>query len=262
MADQVIPFNIPGPNTSVEQKLDFLIQLSVNTAKEVSAIKATVEGLQARVTAVETDVGSAQNEIKHLKNTVNRLEQASRNLTIRVLGIPQVEGENVARVAYDRVLKPILAKAKDLNKINAIPQLATLISEAYRARPRHSDDASMFSDRPSYPPHIIVKLSSSQYKTVLFNTKKDGLPSPTEAEKAAGIKRLAVVEDLTSTTFTTLAFHSLCRVPLVYPGTLRPAPGVPCLCPHPGLHLVFPPLQDPVHHIPKYVMVFFTILFF
>jgi len=203
-------FTIPGPGASVDQKLDFLIQLTVNTSKEVATVKASVENLQARVTATETDIGSSQNEIKQLKNTVNRLEQANKNLTIRIMGIPLVEGENVAKVAYDRVIKPILVKAKDNNKISTIPQLATLITEAYRVRPRLSDEV-MLSDRPIYPPHIILKLSSPQFKTVIFSTKKDGLPSPSEAERAAGIKRFAVVEELTSLTFKYLKQLRECR---------------------------------------------------
>jgi len=191
---------VPGPGASIDHKLDFLIQLSVNTAKEVASVKQSVDALQVRVSAAETDIGSAQAEIKLLKNSVNRLEQINRNLSIRVMGIPQVEGENAAKVAYDRVIKPILAKAKDANKINTIPQLATVIAEAYRVRNRSTDN-SMFSDRPAYPPHIIVKLTSPLYKTVLFSTKKDGLPPPTEAERAAGVRRLAMVEELTPLTF-------------------------------------------------------------
>jgi len=203
-------FTIPGSGASVDQKLDFLIQLSVSTAKEMATIKTSVEALQTRVTAAETDIGSSQNEIKMLKNTVNRLEQASRNLNIRIMGIPLVEGENVAKVAYDRVIKPILIKAKDNNKISTIPQLATLITEAYRVRPRLSDEI-MLSDRPIYPPHIIVKLSSSAFKTVIFSSKKDGLPSPSEAERAAGIRRFAVVEELTPLTFKYLKQLRECR---------------------------------------------------
>jgi len=190
----------PGPNATIDHKLDYLIQLSVNTAKEVTSLKQSVDALQVRVSAAETDIGSSQAEIKLLKNSVNRLEQANRNLTIRIMGVLPADGEYAAKVAYDRVLKPILAKAKDCNKINTIPQLATVISEAYRARPRSADNA-MSTDRPAYPPHIIVKLTSSLYKTVLFSTKKDGLPLPSEAERAAGIRRLGMVEELTPLTF-------------------------------------------------------------
>ena len=148
------------PNATVEQKLDFLIHMSVNTAKEVKETNTLLENLTKRVTALETETGAIQNEMKLLKNTVNRLEQQNRNLSIRVMGLPLFEGENTTRLVYDRILKPILVKAKDSNKIGAVPQLTILITDAYRIRPR-GGLASTVSDMNSVLPPPLMSSSSS-----------------------------------------------------------------------------------------------------
>ena len=50
------------------------------------------------------------------------------------------------------------------------------------------------------PPPILLKLTSDLYKSSIFKSKRDSLPGPTDTEKASGIKRFDLVEDLTPAT--------------------------------------------------------------
>ena len=47
------------------------------------------------------------------------------------------------------------------------------------------------------PPPLVVRLKSMAVKVALFKCKRDALPKPSEAEMAAGIRKLLLVEDLT-----------------------------------------------------------------
>jgi len=152
---------------------------------------------QVRITALESDMTSLQREVKFLKETVNMREQQTRSLSVRIVGLPNSEDEHVPKLIYDRILKPMLVVAKERNLIAAVPQMATVISDAYRIRPRGGATAA-----GSHP--IRVKISSPSLKSALFRVKKDALPHLTEAEKSAGSKHLLMVEELTTPTYNFL----------------------------------------------------------
>jgi hypothetical protein len=136
---------------------------------------------------------------------VNLREQQARNLTVRILGLPVTEDEvngpyaaaSTAKMAYDRIIRPILSSAKTKGKISTLPALQNTVSKAYRTSKPTSASANP-------PPPIILHLTSSNIKTAIFSARKDALPKPTDAEKAAGMKNFLLVEDLTPPTFAFL----------------------------------------------------------
>jgi hypothetical protein len=99
------------------------------------------------------------------------------------------------KVAYDRILKPLLANAKEKVIIPTVPAVANVIHDAFRIKSKSA------SDRPA---PILVRLASPAIKTAIFKAKKDALPQPTDEEKKAGFKRFHMVEDLTPATYTFL----------------------------------------------------------
>lgn len=176
---------------TMDQKLDFII-FTLNEIKELA------HSNQQPISVVENKVGALKQEMKFLKDTVNRHEQASRNLSIRILGLPYNPTENTARLAYDRILKPVLQAAKEAGKIGAVSQLSTAVIDAFRLSARSGSSPS------DYPPQILVKISSSSVKLAIFSAKK-ALPSPSEAENLAeGILRFNITEELTPASYKML----------------------------------------------------------
>lgn len=196
--------------SSIEQSLQFLVANSQATNAKLDAVLAELKDVKGRVAQVECDVKNAFNEIFELKDKLNSFEQKDRATAIRIFGLPLSEEEKedsdsqkaTAKVAYERLLRPILSSAKDKGLISTLPHLSNVILEAFRLNSKKANNSS--STTSGRPPPILVKLATTSIKTAIFKSKSSSLPEPTDAEKAAGISRFHVAEDLTSPTFNFL----------------------------------------------------------
>ena len=54
------------------------------------------------------------------------------------------------------------------------------------------------------PPPIIIKFVSPAIRLIILKNKRTNIPQPTEGEKASGLKRFFMAEDLTTPTFRKL----------------------------------------------------------
>ena len=189
----------------MEENIKYLIKCSVSSQVQFAKISSQLQDTQVlltsnqeRVTHLEQEVTSLNKELKVLKEVVNTREQVSRNLVIRINGVPQSEDEThgsdaagaAAKTAYDRVLRPILAAAKTKAIIATLPTLNSTIVKAYRMGSRTSPP------RAGHPP-IVVTLASSAIKLAIFRAKKGAMPALSDADKAAGSKSITMAEDLT-----------------------------------------------------------------
>jgi hypothetical protein len=200
MADSFSP---PAPNASMEDNIRFLIQSAVNTHNQFQETKALLTNNQTRLVKVESDVSQLSTEMKQLKELVNFREQMARSLCVRIVNLPVTEDETdgpdssaaTAKLAYERIIRPLLVAAKSKSKISSVPALQNTVFKAYRL------------SKPTArlpPPPIIVHLVSANVKTAIFISKKDAMPKLTDQEKALGHKRLFLSEDLTPPTFAFL----------------------------------------------------------
>jgi hypothetical protein len=195
-------------SSSIEQSLQFLVANSQATNAKLDAVLAELKDVKGRVVQAETDIKNAFNEIFELKEKLNTFEQKDRATAIRIFGLPLTEEEKdgadpqkaTAKVAYERLLRPILSAAKDKGLISTLPHLPNVIVEAFRLNSKKNSSSSS----TSRPPPILIKLASTHIKTAIFKAKSTSLPEPSEAEKSAGINRFHVAEDLTSPTFNLL----------------------------------------------------------
>jgi uncharacterized phage infection (PIP) family protein YhgE len=175
--------------TTMDSKLDKVI--------------SDISNIKSRMSIVEEDSKQAFEEIFKLKDQLNTIEQRNRALVVRIFGLPPSDDEKngpdaakaVAKIAYDRIFKPLLAHAKEKGAISTVPQISNVIHEAFRINPRTPNN------RPS---PILVKLSTPAIKTTLFKAKKDAFPQPTAEEKSNNIKRFHLAEDLTPANFSFL----------------------------------------------------------
>jgi hypothetical protein len=169
--------------------------------------KALLYSNQQRITKVEDSITELKTEVKQLKEIVNLREQQSRNLTLRLHGLPVTDDElhgpdpaaAAAKAAYEKILKPLLAAAKNNSKIPTTPTITNTISKAYRS---HKPSPM----RPNPPHPMIIHLVTPAVKTAILVMRKDSLPRPNDQERALGIKRFYLAEDLTTPT------HSFMRL--------------------------------------------------
>jgi hypothetical protein len=199
----------PIHSSSIEQSLQFLVANSQATNAKLDEARAELKDMKSRVVQLEGDVKHAFTEIFDLKEKLNTFEQRDRAQAIRIFGLPLGEEEKdgqdpqkaAAKVSYERLLRPILAAAKDKGLILTLPHMSSVIQEAFRLSPKKNASASSSQSRP---PPILVKLSTTAIKTAIFKTKSAAMPEPTESEKKLGIIRFHIAEDLTSVTFNLL----------------------------------------------------------
>jgi hypothetical protein len=199
----------PLHNSSIEQSLQFLVANSHATNAKLDEALSELKDMKTRVVQAESDIKHAFAEIFELKEKLNAFEQRDRATAIRIFGLPLAEEEKegidtqraTAKIAYEKIIRPILSAAKDKGLISTLPNVNNAIQEAFRLTSKKS---SVSSTSTSRPPPILVKLTSRSIKTAIFKSKNSALPEPTEAEKKAGINRYHVAEDLTTPTFNLL----------------------------------------------------------
>jgi hypothetical protein len=187
----------------MEENIRFLIQAAVNNNVQHNETKALLTANQARLASAESKITKLETEVKQLKEVINHREQQSRILCIRITNLPVADDEingpdpsaAAAKLAYERVIRPLLSAAKTKGKISSVPTLPNVVSKAFRvAKPSAA----------APPPPIIVHLVSPHLKTVIFTMKKEAMPRLSDTERAQFQKRLLLSEDLTPPTFAFL----------------------------------------------------------
>ena len=179
---------------TMEQKIDNLTSLHLETRRMANNNHLEIMALKAEVVMLKKENNEFKQELLLVKDSNNRREQQSRELTIRVLGMPVSEEESregakfAVKAVYDRVFKPILATAKTNGLIDGVPQFNNCIEEGFRMGKGVNDSKG----RP-LPPPLVIKLKSKTIKAAIFKSKRAAMPN---MEKATGFK-MFIVEDLT-----------------------------------------------------------------
>ena len=170
----------------MSEKIDDLHASLGSLQEEVNSLQFTVNQHEDRLAALERDMASQ-------KEFANCQQQQLRSLTIRFLYIPVSTGEasnnfaDLRSTIYDRFLKPLFTEAKSKKAIQSVPPSTSVFEACFHP----------YQPAPGKPPPpVIIKLASRQIKLAIMTNRK-ALPQPTEDEKAAGISRFILVEDLT-----------------------------------------------------------------
>ena len=139
-------------------------------------------------------------EINDLKFQLNVMQQGERSCNLRVLGL-NIPTEDITALGqsratmkkvYDRLLKPILTAAKAKNAIDTIPKFDNVLASAHLAGKPTRD-----AQGRTMPAPIIIKFFSPELRTVILKHKKASLPAPLDSERAAGVRKFLLAEDLT-----------------------------------------------------------------
>jgi hypothetical protein len=187
------------PTANVE--LNASIQLLITSVSQIKTKLDSVDSRLDAIAAMQTQVNTLTKETEYLKKTINNLDQEARCNTVRIIGLAISEADikqhgqdkAIMRKAYDKLIKPILAAAKVKGEIETIPVLLNVLEQG-----RFAGRGVMDQQGRSLPPICSASFTNRFLRNVVMRYKKDNIPSPTDAERAAGINRFAIVEDLTS----------------------------------------------------------------
>jgi hypothetical protein len=203
-------FNLESAKkASPDEKLNMLlnaVSMLLQGQEKIEKLASNIISLEEKVASHESTINTLEKEVKKLKEASNEREQQSRDNVIRLFNFPMSPEDNAADLGkalanrvYDRILKPIMVGAKAKDDIATVQQMNNVIEDCFRIGKPTLKDGVL---RPS---PIIIKLRSKQLKQAILKNKKSSLPSPSDREKSAGIKRFVLVEDLTSPTFKKLS---------------------------------------------------------
>jgi hypothetical protein len=170
----------------------------------IGLVLASVNKMEKKLdefAALQSQVNILVKDVDSLKSTVNNLDQESRCCTIRVVGLSVPEADikqhgqdkAIMKRAYDKIIKPILTIAKNKGDIDAVPMLLNVLENGRFVGKSYVDQQGR-----SLPPPFTVTFINRYVRNVVMRLKKDHIPNPSDAEKAAGSSRYSISEDLTS----------------------------------------------------------------
>jgi hypothetical protein len=203
-------FELPA-GASQDQKLDLLLRLNLDlrktlagTVKQLEAVTVKVEMHEKRICDVERKLDETVKKLHEVQVTSNSREQSYRLDAVRLFGLPTIEEESDPKVfakhVYTKALLPILNLAKAKGQLDVVPTRDRAGITCFRVgrKPplRAGQPASAAQPLP-----VIVKFEDPRLRLMVLRYKREGIPSPSSAEKAAGCSKMFIAEDLTPATF-------------------------------------------------------------
>jgi hypothetical protein len=175
-------------NAQINSKLDLLCGL----LPKVEEIDAKIQALMSDNSALRQQVADRDAKIEQLTGQVNKLDQAARATSLRILGLPitaTTPSASIPDIVFKEVIQPCLesaiAKGETSAQLSAFPPHLIIVNAF--ALPAKKDN-------PSCP--VILKLSSEIIRGIIFRHKKDSLPKFTDLSTQRVRNRYSVFEDL------------------------------------------------------------------
>jgi hypothetical protein len=188
---------------SLDAKMDMLM----SKMEELSAMQAKVVHLESTVTVLSEKMLNMEEEIRTLKDQANYRDQLPKANSVRLFGLCSQEEDSdesnkgLHKKVYDTIIKPVLTTAKANKQLETVPSLTNTISDIIRLKP---SGAAPVVGMAQSPAPLIIKFTSYQLKVAFLKNKRNGMPAPSEQDKAAGTKRYSATEDLTGPTYKML----------------------------------------------------------
>jgi outer membrane murein-binding lipoprotein Lpp len=186
---------------SLHAKMDMLM----SKMEELSVMQAKVMHLESTVSSLNEKVSNMEAEIRTLKDQANYRDQLPKANSVRLFGLCSYEEDSddsnkgLIKKIYDTIVKPVLNTAKANRQLESVPSLTNTISDVIRLKPGGTTPVvGMMAQSPA---PLIVKFASNQLKVAFLRNKRNGMPAPSEQDKAAGSKYYSATEDLTGPTY-------------------------------------------------------------
>jgi hypothetical protein len=202
------------------------LEMLCGSIKKLDEIDITVKALDSKVEhlirendTLKQEITKRDVKIQQLSDHVNRLDQASRSASLRILGLPvtiQTPPGELYEIVYREILMPIIEAAKKSGDISAQADLPMhyLIVNAFTIPAKRAS--------PSNP--VILKLNSEFIRSLVFKHKKTALPTMLDISSNKVRNKFSIFEDLSPATHAQFrSFSEDARVKSVwsYSGQVR-----------------------------------------
>jgi hypothetical protein len=202
------------------------LEMLCGSIKKLDEIDITVKALDSKVEhlikendTLKQEITKRDVKIQQLSDHVNRLDQASRSASLRILGLPvtiQTPPGELYETVYREILMPIIEAAKKSGDISAQADLPMhyLIVNAFTIPAKRAS--------PSNP--VILKLNSEFIRSLVFKHKKTALPTMLDISSNKVRNKFSIFEDLSPATHAQFrSFSEDARVKSVwsYSGQVR-----------------------------------------
>ncbi len=177
------------------------VEQALKTALEepLKELKGLIADLRSQLDTEKSANKKLGDEVISLKLAVNDLQQGKRLKYLRTFGVNITEAEArekgadeaICRKVYEKLLVPVLKGAVSKGLILEIPTMRQTLACGYKSGRETVDGQGR-----SLPPPLVIKFVKKEVR----DRSKEFLPTTSSAEKAGGIKRFSLVEDLTRPT--------------------------------------------------------------
>ena len=152
-------------------KLDFICSKLESMDSAIHDLRKENSAFREEIAEVRATCTKKDRIISNLTEQVNRLDQAARSNTLRIIGLPitaTTPAVDIPNIVFREILTPIIQAAKDNNDLppSILPIQHFLIDSAF-AIPAKKDK----------PIPVILKLSHSSTRNLIFRHKKAALPT-------------------------------------------------------------------------------------
>jgi hypothetical protein len=185
----------------------------------VKSLDETVKTLVTENISLKEDIAKRDDQIRQLSEQVNRLDQAARSSSLRILGLPLTTQTPIAKIhetVYNEILLPTLEAAKQNGDISpqAILPPHFLIVNVFANPSKKASDSSP----------VILKLRSEYIRSLVFKYKKTALPTITDISSNRVRNKYSIFKDLapaTHATFRSFAEDIRVKSAWSYSGQIR-----------------------------------------
>jgi len=203
-------FEIPH-GASLDQKMDLMLKMIFDlkktlagTVRQLEKVTVKVESHENPIGDLEKKLGETVKKLQEVQVTSNSREQSYRLDAVRLFGLPTMEDETDPKVfakhVYNKALLPILTLAKAKGQLDVVPTRDRAGISCFRVGRKPPPRAGQPSS-PAQPLPVIVKFEDPRLRLMVLRYKREGIPPPSSAEKAAGCSKMFIAEDLTPSTF-------------------------------------------------------------
>jgi hypothetical protein len=172
---------------------------TMNTA--IHEIRQDNAAVREDLAAVKRDNIKKDEKISQLQDQVNKLDQAARSTSVRILGLPvtmAMPNAEIRHIVFRDIIQPIIEASKEKGDVpnTAHPHPHLLIDNVFAIPARKDQNCP-----------VILKLSSQYLRNLIFYHKKEALPKVADPATNKMRARFTIFEDLSPANYT--LFRSL-----------------------------------------------------
>jgi hypothetical protein len=179
------------------EKIDVLEQKLDTFGQHISSIESALHDLKLENTHLREELAKKDKVINSLSEQVNRLDQASRSSSIRIIGLPitsTTPASDVHKIVFNEVIHPVFEAAKKAGELpNAPFAQHFLINNAFALPAKKGTSCP-----------VILTLSSQFVRGLIFKFKKSALPVIHDPVQKRDRPKYLVFEDLSPANFQQL----------------------------------------------------------